>query len=101
MSIIAKYEGKYFVFCKGAEEVVVHKCSEVEENVLRSLQDQNNQAYRTLLYSVRLLSEDEFQKLEAEKFAYADTNMCMIGAVFIEDQLQRDVPECIDILKQA
>ncbi|KAJ3112249.1 hypothetical protein HDU96_004757 [Phlyctochytrium bullatum] len=129
MSVIYRYpNGRIVLLCKGADSVILERL-QPEHYVTRDQAAINKKTLddtsafasiglRTLLYSYRILSEDEYQGW-AQRYADAcaalqnrsqrvaevaeeiERNLMLLGATAIEDRLQDGVPETIEKLRRA
>jgi len=120
MSIIIRFpDGSIRLICKGAESHVIPQCVEGPvENTLLHINDYALLGLRTLAIAVRPLSESEYegieQQLEAANqhlserevelrraFDAIESQMRLLGATGVEDQLQDGVQETLESLKAA
>ena len=124
MSVVMRTpEGKYIVYSKGADMVMIPLCqSRTREHVLSAtvehMEEFSRAGYRTLVVARREMSQSEFesfsvayaaasQALEnragriAAVCATVERDLECIGASAVEDQLQDQVPETVQYLLQA
>lgn len=126
MSMIIKDDDTYFLFCKGADAVMMQRINfeyegddDFEKQVDKDLHKFATDGLRVLVIAVRQLTEDEFLKFQIkydevrsskskEKDDMLDRlydkyeqNLKYIGVSAIEDKLQDGVPETIANLREA
>lgn len=58
-------------------------------------------SYRTLYYGVKLLSNQEFQQIIKNKETNYDKDLCLIGCLYLEDELQNNLSSSIEIIQEA
>lgn len=112
---------KYFVMCKGADNIMLPLCSvndKEKESVNRSLDELANQGLRTLIiaqkeldigtaqawlqtYKAATVSTVNREQNIADASAKLELNMKLLGITAIEDRLQDEVPEVIADLTKA
>jgi len=119
MSVVVKVDGKYILYCKGADSVMYERAlAQQNDRLLEHLRMFASEGLRTLVLARRQLSRAEYvawnqayqraanstvdraAKLErvAEK---VEVNLQIVGATAIEDKLQEGVPRCIADLATA
>ena len=95
-------KGKRILYVKGAPEIVVSLCKQIENNVAKSdidkhLLNYQNQAMRTLGFAYQILDGNE--EVVKDGKVVAD-NLTFEGIVAISDPVRKDVPaavkECMD-----
>ena len=95
-------KGKRILYVKGAPEIVVSHCKQIENNVAKSdidkhLLNYQNQAMRTLGFAYQILDGDG--EVFKDGKVVAD-NLTFEGIVAISDPVRKDVPaavkECMD-----
>ena len=125
MSVIVRDpSGKIILMCKGADSVIMERLSESSRNgdVLSKTQDYVDEyaeeGLRTLFLAERVISEEEYEKWNAEAQAaklqvqnreeavavvdeIIEVDLELIGSTAIEDRLQDEVPETIMFMKRA
>ncbi|KAI8974999.1 hypothetical protein BDB01DRAFT_805666 [Pilobolus umbonatus] len=122
MSVILRdSEGNIKLYCKGADTVILERLRQQDpfiEPTLHHLEEFASEGLRTLCYSVRDISQDEYnvwsaiydkasttlvnRAEELDKAAeIIEKDMLLLGATAIEDKLQDGVPETIHTLQQA
>ncbi|KAJ0980415.1 hypothetical protein J5N97_008670 [Dioscorea zingiberensis] len=121
--IVSDEDGRIFLLCKGADSIIFELLSSEGRSHLEAttahLSDYAEDGLRTLAIAYRRLQHDQYQKWNAvftrakttvgperdEMLASAsemiEKDMILLGAVAVEDKLQKGVPECIDRLAQA
>ncbi|KAK9086110.1 hypothetical protein Sjap_026521 [Stephania japonica] len=124
MSVIVRDENnEIFLFCKGADSIIYSRLAENGKSYKKAttahLSDYAEDGLRTLVFGYRKLEQEEYENWN-QIFTKAKTTMgpereellesasemiekelILLGAVAIEDKLQKGVPECIDKLAQA
>ncbi|KAK9093590.1 hypothetical protein Syun_028501 [Stephania yunnanensis] len=124
MSVIVRDENnEIFLLCKGADSIIYSRLAEngkhYQQATTAHLSDYAEDGLRTLVFGYRKLEQEEYESWR-EIFTKAKTTMrpereellesasemiekelILLGAVAIEDKLQKGVPECIDKLAQA
>ncbi|KAL5715782.1 P-type phospholipid transporter [Ranunculus cassubicifolius] len=124
MSVIVKDEdGQIFLLSKGADSIIYDILAEEGKiyqcETSRHLSDYAEDGLRTLAFAYRKLKTEEYDNWNTI-FTHAKTtfgpergellksaskmiekDLILLGAVAVEDKLQRGVPECIDRLAQA
>ncbi|KAL4432773.1 hypothetical protein ABPG74_011594 [Tetrahymena malaccensis] len=121
--IVKDQDDKYFLFCKGADQVITMNLSENTDPImLRNLNEKlkyfGSQGLRTLMLAERQIdkqayeiwsekylkarSQTENKELEIEKLQdEMETELEILGATAIEDKLQDDVADTIKALKDS
>ncbi|OQR86322.1 phospholipid-transporting ATPase, partial [Thraustotheca clavata] len=121
MSLIAQFsDGRYVLYCKGADNVILPRC--VKDEFLDDLNEQlkafATEGLRTLVLSKRELTSEEYEAWNVNYQEAAtslvnrdqmlddvaeliEVNMQIVGATAIEDKLQVGVPTTIHNLSQA
>ena len=118
MSVVIRFKGRIILLAKGADNVIYKKCNNEMSDFFKD--DVNfylEKGLRILFMAVRLISEQEFEgfkrRLDEAKFsektkeevdevkAELEKDMYLFGASAIEDKLQDEVPETVQILKEA
>jgi len=124
MSVVLKTpEDKIVLFCKGADNVVLQRLKEdqnqnVRDKTLSDLDNYANTGLRTLCVAMKVIEEETFSvwnkayqqarqsvddkedKLSAI-YEELERDMTLLGATAIEDKLQDGVPETIKNLSEA
>ncbi|RKP15323.1 hypothetical protein BJ684DRAFT_7178 [Piptocephalis cylindrospora] len=122
MSVVVRNERGIFLYCKGADNVVLPRLSEdplgpggESATLERDLTRLSEGGLRTLVMAYRRLSEREWAKFSrhyekaeralrrredrmAKAAELIEKNLTLLGASAIEDKLQEDVPETISYL---
>lgn len=124
MSVIARMpDGRIFLFCKGADNVIFGRLSPNSQAALREstaahLEEFASEGLRTLCLAEKELSEEVYQEWAArhETASQAILNreeqmeivadeierdLMLIGGTAIEDRLQDGVPQAIEVLGEA
>ena len=118
MSVVIRFRGKIILLAKGADNVIYKKCNnEMSDHFKDDVNYYLEKGLRILFMAVRLISEEEFttfkENLDKAKFSEKskeeidkvkgelERNLYLIGASAIEDKLQKEVPETVQILKEA
>ena len=100
------------------DDKLIHNEEYVLEKTLNAIDDFSTEGLRTLLYSYKWLSHDEYKawankyheaktslvdrsKQMAEVGEQIEVNLELLGATAIEDKLQEGVPEAIEKLRRA
>ncbi|KAG6392144.1 hypothetical protein SASPL_146355 [Salvia splendens] len=119
MSVIVRNEdGEIFLFCKGADELSDGGRTYQQATVMH-LSNYAEDGLRTMVFAYRRVGASEYEKWSGV-FAKAkasvgperdellesasdmiERDLILLGAVAVEDKLQKGVPECIDKLAQA
>lgn len=122
MSVVVRDQGEIKLYTKGADTVIFERLKpgseKTVEHCTEHLEDYASFGYRTLCFSVRKLSEQEYAqwaplykkavlaidnraRLLAEAAEQLEHDMTLVGATAIEDKLQEWVPETIQALMAA
>ncbi|XP_016468416.2 putative phospholipid-transporting ATPase 5 [Nicotiana tabacum] len=124
MSVIVRNQnGDIFLLCKGADNVIFDRLTDngrtYQQATSMHLSNYAEDGLRTLLFAYKKIKSDEYEKWnsvftkakatigpEREELLenaseMIEKDMLLLGAVAIEDKLQKGVPECIDKLAQA
>ncbi|KQJ98120.1 hypothetical protein BRADI_3g35000v3 [Brachypodium distachyon] len=125
MSVILRTEeGRLFLFCKGADSVILERLSKDNEkscvaNTKQHIEVYSEAGLRTLALAYRELTEDDYaawneEYSSAKNSVHTDhdaavekasenieKDLVLLGATAVEDRLQKGVPECIHKLAQA
>ncbi|WUR02579.1 putative phospholipid-transporting ATPase (DRS2) [Vairimorpha necatrix] len=119
MSVIVKFLDKIFMFSKGSDQMMLDE-KKINVKILNresvSKIVNKNSSYRTLICAYREITNEELINLkndlesvnledheEKEDFFFKklEKNLEYIGTTFIEDELQDEVKETIEMLKEA
>ncbi|KAH9457870.1 hypothetical protein MJO29_004995 [Puccinia striiformis f. sp. tritici] len=120
-SIIRAPDGRIILYCKGADTVILERCSAhqpYKESTLVHLEEYATEGLRTLCIAMREIPEEEYTPWSAiyERAAATvngrteeidkaseliEKNLFLLGATAIEDKLQEGVPDTIYTLQQA
>ncbi|CAD8161156.1 unnamed protein product [Paramecium pentaurelia] len=119
MSIVLRFQEKLYIFCKGADSVIVSRTqssTNYQDNILSSSQTFANQGLRVLLFSYKELDESEFaewleiyektmiqqdEQMLDKLQNQLETNLILSGASGVEDILSEHVQETIVELQYA
>ncbi|XP_072040968.1 probable phospholipid-transporting ATPase IA isoform X3 [Amphiura filiformis] len=119
--IVRTANGTILLLCKGADNVIYERLAEGQEHreeTLRHLEQFASEGLRTLCFSFREISKQDYEEWSAtyykastalqdrekkleEAAELIEMNFNLIGASAIEDKLQDGVPETIDTLLRA
>lgn len=122
--IVSTEEGRLFLFCKGADSVILERLSKDNSkacltNTKCHIDEYSEAGLRTLALAYRELTEDEYVAWNMEYSAAKNSvhndhdvavekaseniekDLVLLGATAVEDRLQKGVPECIHKLAQA
>ncbi|MCR4305542.1 MAG: cation-transporting P-type ATPase [Candidatus Daviesbacteria bacterium] len=94
MSVMSKEEG-FFIFSKGAPEVILEKCKispEERHKILEANHKMNSDALRTLAFGYKKVNSGD--KLE-------EAGLIFLGLAGMEDPPREEVPEAIALCKNA
>ncbi|KAK6150195.1 hypothetical protein DH2020_017720 [Rehmannia glutinosa] len=116
--IVSDEDGEIFLFCKGADELADYGRTYQQATVLH-LSNYAEDGLRTMVFAYKKIGVSEYEKWSSV-FAKAkatigperdelledasemiEKDLVLLGAVAVEDKLQKGVPECIDKLAQA
>ncbi|KAM0676876.1 Phospholipid-transporting ATPase IA [Binucleata daphniae] len=111
MSIITKLYGKYYLFTKGSDQVILKNVYNTHK--IKSMIDKNS-FYRSLVVAYKEIKnyeeiknkhdliglENRNTEIEA-LFCEIENNLIYLGTTFVEDSLQDGIEKCIDDLYQA
>ncbi len=119
MSILLRDGQDLKLYVKGADNIILDRLNkDVDHPFLDSVNFKLDQfskgGYRTLVYAMRIVTEDEYKDLREklddvatdpnreEKVAQIandfEKNLCLIGCTAVEDRLQDNVPKVIEDL---
>lgn len=122
MSILLRDGASIKLYVKGADNIIIDRLKKSVsqpylEFVNRKLEEFSRQGYRTLVYAMRTVSENEYKKLKEnlddvaaavdreERIAQIANNferdLYLIGCSAVEDKLQDNVPKVIQDLLSA
>ena len=119
MSVVVKVDGKYILYCKGADSVMYERAlGQQNDRLLDHLRTFASEGLRTLVLARRQLSRAEYtawnqayqraanstrdrSKMLERVAEKVEVNLQIIGATAIEDKLQQGVPRCIADLAHA
>jgi len=120
--IILFSKGNIELFCKGADNIILERAAQMEQEQLDTLNtaisDFSKQGLRTLLIAHLPLTEEEYEafnkKYHEAEISMEDReermdavsnnieqNLTIIGATAVEDKLQEDVAETIEYLRRV
>ncbi|EGR27787.1 phospholipid-translocating p-type flippase family protein, putative [Ichthyophthirius multifiliis] len=121
--IIKDFNGKYFLFCKGADSVISNlRRNDTDDTLINCLHERlrnfGAQGLRTLMLADREIEENQYlewvqkynnaqntlenKEIEIEMLQNElEMNLNILGATAIEDKLQYEVPETIEALKNS
>ncbi|KAL8513013.1 hypothetical protein ACS0TY_019261 [Phlomoides rotata] len=124
MSVIVRDEDdEIFLFCKGADEIIFDRLADdgrtYQQATVMHLSNYAEDGLRTMVFAYRKIGASEYENWSCV-FKNAKATICpqrdellesasemiekdliLLGAVAVEDKLQKGVPECIDKLAQA
>ncbi|KAH6800420.1 ATPase E1-E2 type family protein / haloacid dehalogenase-like hydrolase family protein [Perilla frutescens var. hirtella] len=121
--IVSNEDGEIFLFCKGADEVIFDRLADggrtYQQATVMHLSNYAEDGLRTMVFAYRRIGAREYESWSSV-FTKAKATVCperdellenasemiekdliLLGAVAVEDKLQKGVPECIDKLAQA
>ncbi|GFQ04468.1 putative phospholipid-transporting ATPase 5 [Phtheirospermum japonicum] len=116
--IVSNGDGEIFLFCKGADELADYGRTYQQATVLH-LSNYAEDGLRTMVFAYKKISAPEYEKwssvfseakatigperdeLLENASEMIEKDLILLGAVAVEDKLQKGVPECIDKLAQA
>ncbi|KAL7089629.1 hypothetical protein ACP275_13G196000 [Erythranthe tilingii] len=124
MSVVVRNEeGEIFLFCKGADEVIFDRLADngrtYQQATVMHLSSYGEDGLRTMVFAYKKIDALEYEKWntvftkakavvgqEREELLknaseLIEKDLILLGAVAVEDKLQKGVPECIDKLAQA
>lgn len=124
MSVIVRNEdGQIILLCKGADNIIFDRLGDggrtYQQATSLHLSNYAEDGLRTMAFAYRIIEPNEYEKWNSmftnakatmgpERDHLLETasemiekNLILLGAVAIEDKLQKGVPECIDKLAQA
>ncbi|OHT13626.1 phospholipid-translocating P-type ATPase, flippase family protein [Tritrichomonas foetus] len=122
MSVVARQEstGLYFLFSKGAHEMIMNNCGNIYEGFLEQVDTFSYLGLRVMAMSTKQITEDEYKKFssdlnrakteddlanreEAVNTVYTEfeEGQILLGCTGIEDKLQDGVPQTISMLRDA
>ena len=111
MTMLCQLGSDFFVFCKGADTVILPLCSK-NDIVYEQLQVYSNEGLRTLVCGYKQISEREANKwvgqynsatdvLKSNLESLLESKLQLLGCTGIEDKLQDQVCETIELLRHA
>ena len=124
-TIVKRDDGKYFIYMKGAPEVVIKSCTSylksTGEGIVELQKDPNhlsvldeitkeysNLTLRNLAIAFKEISFEEFNNFMASKmntdhlnYEIEQTGFTLIGVAAINDALRPGVPQSVDLCRQA
>ncbi|KAL3616765.1 hypothetical protein CASFOL_039159 [Castilleja foliolosa] len=121
--IVSDEDGEIFLFCKGADDVIFDRLADngrtYQQATVLHLSNYAEDGLRTMVFAYKKVGSSEydnwssiFAKAKAtigperdelldEASEMIEKDLILLGAVAVEDKLQKGVPECIDKLAQA
>ncbi len=110
MTTVNQFNGDRYVLIKGAPEIVIERCKNIEENgefkeitnenrkdVLEDLKDMTSEALRVLALAYRKLGSDEdFEDREA-----LENNLTFVGLVGMMDPPRKEAKEAVRLCEKA
>ncbi|MBU0534919.1 cation-transporting P-type ATPase [Patescibacteria group bacterium] len=106
MSVLFVQDGRYYVYAKGAPEVLLEKCSKAynngnekvltnkeKERIYSLQQEMSSTAYRTLVTC--------YKEIDAGNKSYEEENFTFLGLIAMEDPPREEVAEAIKTAKSA
>lgn len=118
MSVIVEKNGEIYMYTKGADDVVKLNLSAQYQNDMEhmngKLESLAQEGYRVMLLAMRKISREEWEKLEPELQKArndplwmdviqkrTEVELQLVGSCSIEDQLQDEVRESIEYIREA
>uniref|UniRef100_A0A146X6U7 Phospholipid-transporting ATPase n=1 Tax=Fundulus heteroclitus TaxID=8078 RepID=A0A146X6U7_FUNHE len=120
MSVMVRPKtGEILLFCKGADSSIFPRVKQNEVESIRTHVERNAiDGYRTLCVAYKLLSAEEYAKVDADLrearlalqdrdeklmavYNQVETEMTLIGATAVEDQLQEEAAQTMEALQGA
>lgn len=114
--------GLYFMYCKGSDTKIMSICNDavpkLKAQALKVADEFSRLGYRTLFYGFRYFTEEQWTSISSSygkiknkengcmtmnEFCanLLETNVYFLGFVVIQDELQAEVSECIEKLRNA
>lgn len=106
MSVLYEKDSDYFVYAKGAPEVLINNCTKImhkgeaiqltsgeKEKLLAMQQEMASNAFRTLCIA--------YKKVKDKDIEYNDDNLVFLGLVAMEDPPREEAKESIRIAENA
>jgi magnesium-transporting ATPase (P-type) len=112
----------YFMYSKGSDTKIMQRCNDsvprTKAEALKSADQFSRLGYRTLFFGFRYFTEEEWRPISREyeliktnsngamsmaRFSaeLLETDLHFLGFIVIQDELQNEVPECIEKLRNA
>ncbi|CAI9783514.1 unnamed protein product [Fraxinus pennsylvanica] len=124
MSVIVRNEdGEVFLFCKGADDVIFERLADngrtYQQATTMHLSNYAEDGLRTMVFAYKRIGLSDYEDwnsiftkakatISSERVEILENasemiekDLLLLGAVAVEDKLQKGVPECIDKLAQA
>ncbi|KAL0442362.1 UNVERIFIED_CONTAM: putative phospholipid-transporting ATPase 5 [Sesamum latifolium] len=120
--IISNEDGEIFLLCKGADDVIFDRLADngrtYQQATVMHLSMYAEDGLRTMVFAYKKVGLPEYERSSLFRKAKAtigpereellenasemiEKELLLLGAVAVEDKLQKGVPECIDKLAQA
>ncbi|KAL6502190.1 hypothetical protein OROHE_024783 [Orobanche hederae] len=121
--IVSDEDGEIFLFCKGADDVIFDRLADYgrtyQQATVLHLSNYAEDGLRTMVFAYKKIGMSEYEdwssifvkakatigpdreELLEDASEMIEKDLILLGAVAVEDKLQKGVPECIDKLAQA
>eukprot|EP00347_Sterkiella_histriomuscorum_P003081 403365663 len=97
---------EYILFIKGADGSIIprlERCSKVDKETLKSLEQFSEKGYRTLVFAQRKLNYEQVEQILNGQMNVEEieSSLTLLGVTGVEDLLQENVQECINDFQDA